>query len=72
MEKIDKEKIIQVLDKKIAGLEKQIPIIEERLKNTEFLKKASLEVIEQHKKRLKDYREKINQLKVWRENLSQI
>jgi len=72
MEKIDKEKIIQILDKKIVGLERQIPTIEKRLKNTEFLKKASLEVIEQHKKRLKDYKEKINQLKVWRQNLSQI
>jgi len=72
MKKIDKEKIIQILDKKIAGLERQIPTIEERLKNIEFLKKASLEVIEQHKERLKDYKEKINQLKVWRQNLSQI
>ncbi|OQX87971.1 MAG: valine--tRNA ligase [Candidatus Omnitrophica bacterium 4484_70.2] len=71
IDNVDKDKIMQSLEKKVDSLERQITILEKRLKDENFLKKASSEVVFQHKERLKACRKKWNQLKEWRENFSQ-
>jgi len=71
IDNVDKDKIMQSLEKKVDSLQRQIAILEKRLRDEKFLKKASSEVVSQHKERLKAYKKKWNQLKEWRESFSQ-
>ncbi len=60
---IDKEKESQRIAKEIANLENIIHITEGKLKNKAFIDKAPKQIVEQEKKKLIKYQEKLQSLK---------
>jgi valyl-tRNA synthetase len=60
----------QRLDKEIARIETQMRGVEEKLENKFFVDRAPATVVEEHRQRLKDFREQLGKLKQARESLN--
>src|SRR5438552_228790 len=60
----------QRLDKEIARIEAEVRAVEEKLKNKSFVERAPATVVEEHRRRLKDFSEQLAKLKRARECLN--
>jgi valyl-tRNA synthetase len=60
----------QRLDKEIARIETEVRTVEEKLKNKSFVDRAPATVVEEHRRRLKDFSEQLTKLKQAREYLN--
>ena len=60
----------QRLDKEIARIEAEVRAVEEKLKNKSFVDRAPATVVEEHRRRLKDFSEQLAKLKRARECLN--
>ncbi|MFH1523319.1 MAG: valine--tRNA ligase [Patescibacteria group bacterium] len=69
LEAIDKKKEKIRIRKEIINLEKVIKSVELKLRNKEFIKKAPAKIVEQERKKLKNYQEELNKLNIQISNL---
>jgi len=60
----------QRLDKEIARIETEARAVEEKLKNKSFVDRAPAAVVEEHRRRLKDFSAQLAKLKQARESLN--
>ncbi|PYK19811.1 MAG: valine--tRNA ligase [Verrucomicrobia bacterium] len=60
----------QRLDKEIARIETEARAVEEKLKNKSFVDRAPAAVVEEHRRRLKDFSAQLQKLKQARESLN--
>jgi valyl-tRNA synthetase len=60
----------QRLDKEIARIETEAHTVEEKLKNKSFVDRAPAAVVEEHRRRLKDFSAQLEKLKQARESLN--
>jgi valyl-tRNA synthetase len=60
----------QRLDKEIARIETEVRAVEERLENKSFVDRAPASVVEENRRRLKDFSEQLKKLKQARESLN--
>ena len=60
----------QRLDKEIARIEVEARTVEEKLKNESFVDRAPVAVVEEHRRRLKDFSAQLQKLKQARESLN--
>jgi valyl-tRNA synthetase len=60
----------QRLDKEIARIETEARAVEEKLKNKSFVDRAPVAVVEEHRRRLKDFSAQLQKLKQARESLN--
>jgi valyl-tRNA synthetase len=60
----------QRLDKEIARIETEARTVEEKLKNKSFVDRAPAAVVEEHRRRLKDFSAQLEKLKQARESLN--
>jgi len=57
------------LDKEIAKIESEVRTVEGKLKNKSFVDRAPTAVVEEHRRRLKDFSEQLGKLRQAREGL---
>jgi valyl-tRNA synthetase len=60
----------QRLDKEISRIETEARVVDEKLKNKSFVDRAPVAVVEEHRRRLKDFSAQLEKLKQARESLS--
>jgi valyl-tRNA synthetase len=60
----------QRLDKEIARIETEARVVDEKLKNKSFVDRAPAPVVEEHRRRLKDFSAQLEKLKQARESLN--
>jgi valyl-tRNA synthetase len=60
----------QRLDKEIARIEVEIRAVEEKLRNKSFVERAPADVVDEHRRRLKDFSVQLEKLKHAREGLN--
>jgi valyl-tRNA synthetase len=60
----------QRLDKEIAKIETEIRVVEEKLENKSFVDRAPATVVQEHRRRLKDFSVQLEKLKHAREGLN--
>jgi valyl-tRNA synthetase len=60
----------QRLDKEIARIETEAHVVEEKLENKSFVERAPAAVVEEHRRRLKDFSAQLQKLKQARESLN--
>lgn len=60
----------QRLDKEIARIESEMRAVEERLQNKSFVDRAPATVVEENRRRLKDFSDQLAKLKQARESLN--
>jgi valyl-tRNA synthetase len=58
------------LDKEIARIEKELRTVEDKLKNESFVERAPPDVVEEHRRRLRDFNAQLTKLKQAREGLN--
>jgi valyl-tRNA synthetase len=66
----DKEAERQRLDKEIAKIEGELRIVETKLQNNSFVDRAPAAVVEEHRRRLKDFSAQLQKLRQARESLN--
>jgi valyl-tRNA synthetase len=66
----DKEAERQRLDKEIARIEGELRIVETKLQNNSFVDRAPAAVVEEHRRRLKDFSAQLQKLRQARESLN--
>jgi valyl-tRNA synthetase len=59
------------LDKEIAKTEEELRIVEAKLQNNAFVERAPAAVVEEHRRRLRDFSEQLTKLKQARDGLTQ-
>ena len=60
----------QRLDKEIARIETEVRVVENKLQNESFVDRAPTAVVEEHRRRLKDFSAQLEKLKQARESLN--
>jgi valyl-tRNA synthetase len=66
----DKGAESQRLDKEIARTEKELRTVEDKLKDKSFVERAPAAVVEEHRRRLRDFSAQLAKLKQAREGLN--
>ena len=67
---VDKAAESKRLDKEIARIEKELRTVEDKLRNESFVQRAPADVVEEHRRRLRDFSAQLTKLKQARESLN--
>ena len=67
---VDKAAESKRLDKEIARIEKELRTVEDKLRNESFVQRAPADVVEEHRRRLRDFSSQLTKLKQALESLN--